>query len=399
LPLRLGPDPAETSKSALILLEGFGKVSGQTKQFLNFILRLHCVFAFRISLSIISVLFRLSRNYHFVCPETTLKLPSRNYPKLPKADAWAFVVLTYIVSWTLWILAIKLRLREEWLNLGTAGPALVAIFLSHRRQPNSPSSHLKKWAWCAGLLLPFWFVLLFHYQSGRAHVPNIQRNLALIVACVFPVWIVCGILSPDVGVHSLLRRLVHLPNRWSVYAFISFPAFLLIPAGIAHLCGQTLYWPPQSVTTLVMLGHAALFFGYNLIFVAVQEEPGWRGFLLDRLQCRCSPLLATLLVWLPWSLWHGPLDYFRPVRFSLVVWILLRIVFMIPLTIILTWFYNHSGRSILTTAIFHAGMNTFPLVLPYFRPAYTLVFIWALYAVVADRMWRLRAPTSVKAIT
>jgi uncharacterized protein len=93
-------------------------------------------------------------------------------------------------------------------------------------------------------------------------------------------------------------------------------------------------------------------------------------------------------VWLPWALWHAPLDYFRPVRFSLSVYLQLRVAFLIPIVIILTWLYNRSERSIQATAIFHASMNTFPFVLPYFAPGFGLLFVVAVYAVIGDRMWR-----------
>ena len=59
-----------------------------------------------------------------------------------------------------------------------------------------------------------------------------------------------------------------------------------------------------------------------------------------------------------------PRDYYRPVRFTLVQEILLRAVTLIPLTIILTSFYNRTSRSIQATATFQASMNTFPFVLP-----------------------------------
>ena len=95
-----------------------------------------------------------------------------------------------------------------------------------------------------------------------------------------------------------------------------------------------------------------------------------------------------MLVWLPWALWHWPLDHFRPVPFTPTVWVLLRVVFMIPLAITLTWFYNRSGRSIQAVAIFHAGMNTFPFILPYSQPAWGLIFVWAAYVVIRERMWR-----------
>jgi membrane protease YdiL (CAAX protease family) len=38
-----------------------------------------------------------------------------------------------------------------------------------------------------------------------------------------------------------------------------------------------------------------------------QEEPGWRGFALPRLQQRITPLRATLLLAVLWGIWHLPL--------------------------------------------------------------------------------------------
>jgi hypothetical protein len=113
-----------------------------------------------------------------------------------------------------------------------------------------------------------------------------------------------------------------------------------------------------------------------------------RQFLLPHLQRRFSPLLSSLLVWFPWALRHAPLDFHRPFRFTLVRYILIRVVFLIPISIILTWLYNRSGGNLLAVAIFHAAMNTFPFVLPYSPPAVGLVIVFAIAIVFIDRMWR-----------
>ena len=60
----------------------------------------------------------------------------------------------------------------------------------------------------------------------------------------------------------------------------------------------------------------------------------------------------------------------------------------IAITILLTWFYNRSGGSVLVTALFHAGFNTFPFVLPYSPPFLALIFVWAIWVVISDRMWK-----------
>jgi len=71
-----------------------------------------------------------------------------------------------------------------------------------------------------------------------------------------------------------------------------------------------------------------------------------------------------------------------------VMYVELRVASMIPLVIILTWLYNRSGRSIQASAMFHASMNTFPFVLPYYAPGFGLLFVIAAYTIFADRMWR-----------
>jgi len=42
-------------------------------------------------------------------------------------------------------------------------------------------------------------------------------------------------------------------------------------------------------------------------------------------------------------------------------------------------------------------MNTFPLVLPYYPPAFALVIFFAITVIFTDRMWRLRPSSSAVA--
>src|SRR5207253_2385170 len=130
----------------------------------------------------------------------------------------------------------------------------------------------------------------------------------------------------------------------------------------------------------------------NFLFTAVFEEPGWRGTLLPQLQKKHSPLMASLLVWFPWMLWHAPLDLSGGAAHTLMGWLQIRVIFLIPMTILFTWIYNHSGGSLLCTGLFHAGMNTFPFVLPWSPPMLALVFVWMIWVVIQDRMWRRSAP-------
>jgi membrane protease YdiL (CAAX protease family) len=75
-----------------------------------------------------------------------------------------------------------------------------------------------------------------------------------------------------------------------------------------------------------------------------QEEPGWRGFALPRLQQRHTPLVATLLLGLGWGIWHVPL--YGPAGF----------VVPLVLAFYYTWLYNKT-KSVLLCILLHASFT------------------------------------------
>ena len=64
------------------------------------------------------------------------------------------------------------------------------------------------------------------------------------------------------------------------------------------------------------------------------EPPAWRGFLLPKLQERFSPLVASIFVWLPWAAWHAPLDFSGGIGSNWALWVQVRLIYFIPITIL-----------------------------------------------------------------
>ncbi|HLZ52478.1 MAG TPA: CPBP family intramembrane glutamic endopeptidase [Candidatus Acidoferrum sp.] len=129
----------------------------------------------------------------------------------------------------------------------------------------------------------------------------------------------------------------------------------------------------------------AFFFGGG-----ISEEPGWRGFLLPRPQSRFSPLSASLLTWLPWALWHAPLDFAGYAGPTLGAYLQNRVFMLIPVSVILTFIYNRSGGSILSAALFHSASNIAPDFVPFASWAIWLIVGAAVFALFSDKMWRIR---------
>ncbi len=131
---------------------------------------------------------------------------------------------------------------------------------------------------------------------------------------------------------------------------------------------------------LVFLVVAALLLG------PIAEELGWRGYALDRLQARWGPLASGVALGVIWGFWHLPLFFMRGTPQyvagvgSPFFWVFLGVG--LPLAVLMTWAYNHNGRSILSAILVHFAMN-FSLNLVYPISDRAFVYYLALMSLVA----------------
>ena len=111
-----------------------------------------------------------------------------------------------------------------------------------------------------------------------------------------------------------------------------------------------------TVWEIIFIFITSLFFDGG----GLMEEIGWRGFALPRLQMKFTPLNSSIILGVMWSLWHipvkidvlisSPLSYFFSFYF---IFTLVCILY----SIVITYFYNRLGGSILIGVAFHGLMN------------------------------------------
>ena len=143
----------------------------------------------------------------------------------------------------------------------------------------------------------------------------------------------------------------------------------------------------------------------ELIFGAVSEELGWRGYALDELQRRHNALKSSLILGIIWAVWHTPAflipglsQYEMGGIFSLnYVCMMLSVV---AGSILHTWAYNNSGRSIaLAGILMHFVQNATLILLSGIFDQYTMpVLFWPIAAVLNSAVamllvWRYGAHT------
>jgi uncharacterized protein len=213
------------------------------------------------------------------------------------------------------------------------------------------------------------FVALAYAISWTAWMPALLgAGPAMIAVGAFGPAVAAGLVTHWTGgsVRQWLRPLWRwrVPGRFYVYA-------LGLPVLLFAVVNTELALLGENVE-LARLGDAVP--AYLATFVAVslvgggQEEPGWRGFALDRYQARHSPVRATLLLGLVWGVWHLPLY---------------GMAFLGPMLFVFfyTWLYNRTG-SVLLCVLLHGSFTPAldHLVLADDSAVVDLVIVWTLLA-------------------
>jgi membrane protease YdiL (CAAX protease family) len=171
--------------------------------------------------------------------------------------------------------------------------------------------------------------------------------------------IVVGATEGRRGLGRFLARGFRLSVGWPWLAFALLAPLVLFAVGVgtAVLIGR----PGPGVGALGRinflpdLGVAAWLLW--ILTSGLGEETGWRGYLLPRLQSRYSPPAASLILAVPWILWHLPAFFYLPNYMSFGVMLPGFAIGVAAGSIVYTWLYNRTGGSILAAVLFHGSFN------------------------------------------
>jgi uncharacterized protein len=186
------------------------------------------------------------------------------------------------------------------------------------------------------------------------------------------VFFIAGVFGPLVAAATVTRVTGHsvrawfkglfvwrVPVRWYAFAFGLPIVFASLVTAEFALAGEELDWS--------VLDERLASYVVTLLFVAAvgggNEEPGWRGFALPRLQERLTPVRATLLLGALWASWHLPLLFaMEDAGHGLGAWGVLALVALTMASIAgyafaYTLLLNKTGSVLLCIAL-HASFNT-----------------------------------------
>lgn len=164
------------------------------------------------------------------------------------------------------------------------------------------------------------------------------------------------------GTRQLLRRAVRLdyPKRWLLVTLLLPPALVAVSLVLAVVSGTTPSFPWAGQPVVLPIAFVVVF----LLGGPVQEEFGWRGYLLDPLQERFTALGGGVAVGLLWALWHLPLFYVPSETIYYRNPFLGFAVSITLLSVLMTWVYNNTNGSLLPALLFHTAFNWSQVMFP-----------------------------------
>ncbi|EMA05054.1 hypothetical protein SAMN05443574_1153 [Haloarcula vallismortis] len=157
------------------------------------------------------------------------------------------------------------------------------------------------------------------------------------------------------GVRRLAVRAFRLDyrKRWVLIALLFPPVLVGSALVVAVATGTTPTFPWADQPFVLPIA----FVWILLLGGPVQEEFGWRGYLLDPLQEQLTPLGGGLAVGLVWAVWHLPLFYIPSETIYYDNPFLGFAVAITLLSVLMTWVYNSTNGSLLPVVLMHTSWN------------------------------------------
>jgi membrane protease YdiL (CAAX protease family) len=245
--------------------------------------------------------------------------------------------------------------------------------MSTRTATPHPAHHsaLRRWVArhpvAAFLIMVYAVNIAVALPAVRTNLPSLPINLVLwstlghIFGSAVPAFLVIAAMHGRAGVRDLAQRCLRwrVGARWYLFALLGVPIGVLVCASAIYgLAPLTALMDKWLLLVTVIVPQLVLF----IVFSNGPEEIGWMGFLQARLQEQHGPLKASLIVTLPFALYHLPgLMVDEGFGFTQLPLALgeLGVIAILQLfgRVVMGWLYNNTHRSVLLVGMFHSAFD------------------------------------------
>ncbi len=301
-----------------------------------------------------------------------------------KGPVLAFYVISFAISWAFWFPLIFSRndLSQVAAVVGLFGPALACVIVSRVTSSRPRDTRPIRF------YIPFiagWFISTLAFGAYNSPTSPVAWAIFAVLALV-PAYIIASVVSHMSRLWS--AQFPARPKSWWIWIIVAvvLPLVLrLVSVWVSRLIGWGFESDPQLPTSQIEIaGSLLVAFLYTMIWAGgVNEETGWTGLALPRLQATFNPLVSTLIVWALWMLWHVPLHLSG--LFDLGTHVLIGSFFG---RFLMTWLFMRSSGEWLTGLLLHTSVNVTSQFVPLTNASLAVDAAVALLVIIGARMWR-----------
>ncbi len=174
------------------------------------------------------------------------------------------------------------------------------------------------------------------------------------------------------GRRDFWRRAFRWPRgktKMALLGLVIMPAIVVTSYLVSSAISGTPVTLAYAAEVLTNWRSLLMYLFVELTFGALSEELGWRGYALDELQSRMGALPSALIIGIIWAVWHTPAFLIPGMSQhewgGIFSWTYFAFILSIPLgSVIITWAYNNTGRSILVAGfLMHFAQNAAMILL------------------------------------
>lgn len=202
-----------------------------------------------------------------------------------------------------------------------------------------------------GLSIPFWII------ETMIDVKGLPLDIPITdILAAFAPLIAAGILvhkeKGRVGIKKLFARIFDVDR---ITQKIWYVPIVFLPALLYFLIYLTIHFAglPLPGQWIIPFGSIPLFLGVFFLG-AVVEETGYMGYAIDPMQERFGALGASILMGIPWVVWHYPSIIQQGHNWTWIAWATLGTV---GVRVLIVWIYTNTGKSVFACILFHTLLN------------------------------------------
>jgi membrane protease YdiL (CAAX protease family) len=337
-----------------------------------------------------------------------MEIPAKGIQRGSGRQLWLFLIILFLLSWPFWVISGVLprggmgAYDFRWLfaQIGVFGPSLAALIASGTGRSELRQNSMRMLPiLLAPLVVPGVLIALASPSSVSEFtlLPSIATVIVATLIILFFSPANRRLLNPGTG-----EAQGRPDAKWVVLSITLLPGLLLIAWLLVNVQGGR--WGSSALRGGVLESAWIILvcFAHNLLLGgSLGEEIGWRGFLLPELLRRMNPIAASITLGVVWGLWHLPIDLYAGFVAEGPMAVMVRIIYVLPLTILFTWFYLRAKGSLLVAMLLHTSLNVMgDLGLSRFENSAIVFFVLmaaaALIVSVSSPVFRMRPEQEMK---